>query len=96
MNYRIRARRLANEILDLASVESGEMKLSMERQQLKPIVDECVNVIVPLCAKDQINLMVDVPDALHIFADARRFKQILINLLSNAVKYKLAEIERAR
>lgn len=78
---------LADEILDLASVESGKLKLSMDRQQLKPIVDECAGVIAPLCAKDQITLMVDVPDALHIFADAKRLKQILINLLSNAVKY---------
>lgn len=79
--------KLADEILDLASVESGKVKLSMAKHPLKPIVDECVRVIGPLCARDEIILTVEVSATQYILADATRLKQILINLLSNAVKY---------
>lgn len=78
---------LADEILDLAKVESGTLALATTRLPLKAIVDDCLHIMAPQCAEQQIALSAEVADALHIVADATRLKQILLNLLSNAVKY---------
>jgi signal transduction histidine kinase len=79
--------KLADDILDLAKVESGKVALAPARLPLKPIVSDCVQIIAPLCSERQISLSAEVPDGLHITADVTRFKQIVLNLLSNAVKF---------
>lgn len=78
---------LINEILDLAKVESGAMKLSIEAITLDEIFAECKTMIDPLAQKRGINVSFAENTNLHVSADRIRLKQVLINLLSNAIKY---------
>ncbi len=79
---------LINEVLDLASVESGEIKLELEDIDPADIVRECLSLVSPLIAQRQINVTNLVDGNLpRINADYLRIKQVLINLLSNAIKY---------
>jgi PAS domain S-box-containing protein len=79
---------LINEVLDLASVESGQSKLELENIDPAAIVMECLSLVSPLVSKKRIavenNIGRDTPS---VCADYLRLKQILINLLSNAIKY---------
>jgi signal transduction histidine kinase/CheY-like chemotaxis protein len=80
---------LINEVLDLARIESGKLKLSLESIGLKDIFEETISLILPLA--DQKNVQVIFPSSsfskLFVIADRSRLKQVILNLLSNAVKY---------
>jgi signal transduction histidine kinase/CheY-like chemotaxis protein len=79
---------LINEILDLAKVEAGALKLSMEAVGLAEILTECRTMIGPLAAARGIRVLFpDGDSAALLRADRTRLKQVLLNLLSNAVKY---------
>ena len=80
---------LINEILDLATIESGKMLLAPECLQLHEILHECKTMMEPQAKLRGIQLNFPQLDhsSLFAFADRTRVKQVLINLLSNAIKY---------
>jgi signal transduction histidine kinase len=79
---------LVNDILDLALVESGALRLELERIDLHDIVTEVAAHAREWALKVGLTLNVDVsPDAGRFLADARRLRQIMFNLLSNAFKF---------
>jgi signal transduction histidine kinase/ActR/RegA family two-component response regulator len=79
---------LINEILDLATIESGRLTLSLEPVLLGEVLLECQDMIAPQAAKHGVTTHFEsLPVMLAVNADRTRLKQVLINLLSNAVKY---------
>ena len=80
---------LINEILDLASIESGKVSLSPECVQLHEIIHECETMMEPQAKLRgiQLNFPQLAHSSLFAFADRTRVKQVLINMLSNAIKY---------
>jgi PAS domain S-box-containing protein len=79
---------LINEILDLALIESGKLSLSLEPTSLSEVMNECRAMIEAQAKKRNISMTFPTfPEALFVFADRTRLKQVLINLLSNAIKY---------
>ena len=79
---------LINEILDLATVSSGQIVMQHHAVPLRSLVGECVQLVRPM-ANDHgilIDNLVDADCAL-VRADRGRLKQVLLNLLSNAIKY---------
>lgn len=77
---------LINDILDLSKIEAGQLDFSFEDFEINDAVPEVLSSILPLATAKKIDLT-HPPDILHIYADRRRFKQILYNLLSNAIKF---------
>jgi PAS domain S-box-containing protein len=77
---------LINDILDLSKVEAGQLDFSFEDFDINEAVPEVLSSILPLATAKKINLT-HHRDILHVYADRRRFKQILYNLLSNAIKF---------
>ena len=79
---------LINEMLDLARVESGKLKLSLEPVNLADTVRECVSLAQPLADARGVELILaDACSGHGVHADPTRLKQVLLNLLSNAIKY---------
>jgi PAS domain S-box-containing protein len=79
---------LINEILDLATIESGKLSMSLESVSVAEVMDECQAMIEPQAQKRGIHMTFpkfDVP--IWVQADRTRLKQVIINLLSNAIKY---------
>ncbi|MBV5309930.1 ATP-binding protein [Chromatium okenii] len=79
--------KLINEILDLSSLESGNIELYFELIELDSLIEECFLIVTPLAQARQITLWHEVTSNLVIWADQRRVKQIIVNLLSNAILY---------
>ena len=80
--------KLINEILDLATIESGKLTISLEPVSLAEVTLECRDMIQPQAQQRGIRVIFpqfDTPYFVH--ADRTRLKQVLINLLSNAIKY---------
>jgi signal transduction histidine kinase len=79
---------LVNDILDLALVESGALRLELERIDLAALIGEVAAHASDWASKMGLSLEVEVDkDAGRFLADARRLRQIVFNLLSNAFKF---------
>lgn len=82
---------LIDEVLDIARIESGEMKLEVAPLALAPLAQELRELIEPLAKQHSITVHVgDSLNGLAMLADRRRLRQVLLNLVSNAVKYNRA------
>jgi signal transduction histidine kinase len=79
---------LINDILDLALVESGALRLELERIDLNELITDIACHAREWATKMGLSLTVDVPaDAGRFLADPRRLRQIVFNLLSNSFKF---------
>ena len=80
--------RLINDVLDLARIESGRMRLHPEPVEVRTLVNEVLDVIRTMVAQKRIRVEAHVdPDVAHVVADPGRLKQVLFNYLSNALKF---------
>ena len=82
---------LIDEVLDIARIESGEMKLHLAPQALAPLAQELRELIAPLARQQGVSIHLDDSlGGLAVQADRQRLRQVLLNLVSNAVKYNRA------
>ncbi len=76
------------DVLDLSSIESGQMKLEREVFSLSDVLQCCVQQVAEPARAKQLALSVEAggtPE--RLYGDALRLSQALLNLLSNAVKF---------
>lgn len=80
---------LIDEVLDIARIEAGRLRLSLEPVPVKQVLDEARSLVRPMAAERNMRLEVEAPETfnLHVLADRQRLQQVLLNLLSNAIKY---------
>jgi signal transduction histidine kinase/FixJ family two-component response regulator/HPt (histidine-containing phosphotransfer) domain-containing protein len=86
-----------NDILDVSTMESGTLKLSVAPVHVQTVVQE-VDGLMQVAARDK-GLELDIcvaPDLpTWVEADATRLRQILFNLINNAIKFTPAGEVRA-
>ena len=79
---------LINEVLEIARVETGELRLTLEPVSVARVAGEVLSLIQPLADQAGVRLSRRAGAADQaVVADPQRLKQILLNLLANAVKY---------
>jgi PAS domain S-box-containing protein len=80
---------LLNDLLDLSSVETGEMSLTPQVFDMETLLGEALGPHADQAAQKGLEFSVNVdPAALGCaFADPRRLRQVIGNLASNAVKF---------
>ncbi|MEI8216285.1 MAG: HAMP domain-containing sensor histidine kinase [Eubacteriales bacterium] len=78
---------LTSEILELAKIQGGSIKLNMENIPVLGIITKVVSGMEPMAFKNNVSIKIDFDEEISIFADVERLTQILINILSNALKY---------
>lgn len=79
---------LVNELLDVATIESGELKITPEPHSLAELVEKCVYLRNIDAAKKNTRIVFHPPAGpVTLKIDAAKMSQVVDNLLSNAVKY---------
>jgi len=79
---------LINGILDLSKIEAGKMTVSREPFDIRAVVRQVADTVIPMVEKNENRLIVHCPDDLGpMQTDAMKTRQILLNLLSNAAKF---------
>jgi signal transduction histidine kinase/integral membrane sensor domain MASE1 len=79
---------LINDLLDLAKIESGKLKLHLEDLDLRMSIRNTVASTQALFVRKKQDVEVVMPDEpMQMRGDAGRIEQILLNLLSNANKF---------
>ena len=80
---------VANDVLDLAAVEAGKLRLKSHPVSLPALVEGCASLVRPQAEEKGIvlrhGLAPDTPGA--VLGDETRLRQLVLNLLSNAVKF---------
>jgi len=81
--------RLVNDVLDLAQIEAGKLRLNDEVFDVKALIQEVAELLKPLAEIKglRFNCVIDgnTPDFCR--GDAGRIRQILLNLGNNAIKF---------
>ncbi len=83
-----RQAQLIDELLDVARIMSGKLRLERSTVDLIEIVHSAIAVVQPVIEAKHINVEIDAAPGLStVFGDSSRLQQVIWNLLSNAVKY---------
>ncbi|WFU16859.1 PAS domain-containing sensor histidine kinase [Bradyrhizobium sp. CB3481] len=79
---------LTNNILDLATIDAGAMKLELGPVNIEKAIQAAAEGIQDRLATDRIELKIDIdPNIGNFTGDERRVVQVLYNLLANAVGF---------
>jgi signal transduction histidine kinase len=80
--------RLVDDLLDMARITRGKVKLRKEPVEMSVLVERSVETIRPLAQERRHALTVSLPpNPIWLEADPVRIEQVFVNLLTNAVKY---------
>jgi len=79
---------LTTTYLDFSRMESGRMHFKFEDLDLKPILEESLDILKTQISEKGLILNLELSDQpLMVHADKNRIQQVIHNLVSNAIKY---------
>lgn len=78
---------LVSQLMDISEAEAGSLKLNLQDVDLTSICKEVADVYDLVADEKQIQLLIEVPNAIVWKLDRRRFKQVIANLVDNAIKF---------
>ncbi len=83
-----RMERLIQDLLDMASIESGHLSVAPAPRVVDELVEEAIDSIQPMAHAKTISLLSDVAVAdIPVHCDRQRVLQVFSNILGNAVKF---------
>jgi signal transduction histidine kinase/CheY-like chemotaxis protein len=83
-----RQAQLIDDLLDVARIMSDKLRLEKAPVDVKEVVRDALQVVMPAADAKRIRIDVEVLSAIPaIYADGARLQQIVWNLLSNAIKF---------
>ena len=81
--------RLLNDILDIARIEAGQMRLVPEAIDLHEELEQCLALMQPIAASRGLTLSLHVAAGLpaDLQVDRLRLRQVVLGLIGNALKF---------
>jgi PAS domain S-box-containing protein len=80
--------RLTEDLLDTGRIISGKLKLDLAQTDLRPVLEEAVEVMRPAAKIKRIDLTAQLDEApREMLYDTSRLRQVVWNLLQNAIKF---------
>ncbi|ALC90077.1 histidine kinase [Bacillus sp. FJAT-18017] len=84
----LRMGRLVNELLDIARMESGNIKLNMDEIPVAPFIGRILRKFQGLAKDHDIFLTAEINDSeYHSTFDGDRIEQVFTNLIDNAIRH---------
>ena len=77
---------LINDVLDLSSLEAGELRLQLQAVDLSTLVRQTLPLVESRAAQHGVSRVARGSEGVAR-ADPKRMRQVLINLFTNAIKY---------
>lgn len=80
---------ILNTVLEFLNAESGQVSFARSSFPLRPIIQECMNLLGGQAGAKSVSLSLDYPPGipLEFLGDAAKIRQILLNLLENAITF---------
>ncbi|HEX2009620.1 MAG TPA: ATP-binding protein [Roseateles sp.] len=80
--------KLVDDVLDIASIEAGVLRVQREPVDLQAALDDCRDMVTQAAQERRVRLdLAAESPAPVVVSDGRRLRQVLANLLTNAIKY---------
>ena len=79
--------RLLENLLEWARMQQGLITFNKQVDQLAPIVDESIAIILEPAKIKGIEINLDIPADITVFADRNILQTVIRNIVSNAVKF---------
>ena len=84
----LRLLKMINNLLDLAKIDAGKMKLTLDYVNLPQFINGIVASVSPMAEKKQIRLSFVNGDALpELVCDKEKIERVLLNLIFNSLKF---------
>ena len=88
LKHSTRLSRLVSDLLELARLESGDIKLKRSLCHLNVFHEQVLDVFEPVLEESGLTLKWEIPEDLpQVNVDSRLFMQVFVNLIDNAIKY---------
>jgi PAS domain S-box-containing protein len=79
---------LINEVLDVSSLEGGQLKVTLQFLPLRPLIQQALRMVEPLAGAAGVHLQpLHCTRGVTVTGNEQRLQQVMVNLLSNAIKY---------
>lgn len=78
---------LVDDLFLLARIQSGDMSIESMPTDLTDVADEAIEVLLPVAAKEQVNLVLDAPKRVVVTTGPEAVSRVIRNLLDNAIRH---------
>jgi signal transduction histidine kinase len=78
---------LVDDLFLLARIQSGDMTIESMPTDLTDVADEAIEVLLPVAAKGNVELVLDAPARVVISTGPEAVSRVMRNLLDNAIRY---------
>ncbi|NMB97685.1 MAG: cell wall metabolism sensor histidine kinase WalK [Clostridiaceae bacterium] len=82
-----RLNRLVNDLLDLAKMESGEVKVVYSNFNINELIRRCIIKLESIITEKGLEVIANFDEDTLVSADIDSIERVLINLMHNAVKF---------
>ncbi|MBW2984336.1 PAS domain-containing sensor histidine kinase [Candidatus Woesearchaeota archaeon] len=82
-----RLNELIEDIFDISKIQSNQLKLDGEREDIDRCISEAVESMKPAASKKNIRFNIKMPNLPKLMFDKNRISQVLTNLIGNAIKF---------
>jgi signal transduction histidine kinase len=83
---------LIDDLFELSRIEAGDISWSMQRIELRDLIDETVAAMRAPAAERGVRVAADLPtEALLAQANAEKVQRVLFNLIQNAIRHTPAD-----
>jgi signal transduction histidine kinase len=80
--------RLIHDLLEVARIESGKLRIELHPERITFLIDEAVAMMRPLATAQGLELVCSVDRSIpQIVVDGSRILQVISNLVGNAIKF---------
>ncbi|MBI5253590.1 MAG: GAF domain-containing protein, partial [Euryarchaeota archaeon] len=86
-NALLKQNRIVGDLIDVARIERGALKLEFESVDLKQAVEAVVFEMLPIAVKSDVKVKTSIPESLKVKADFEELRHVLSNLIDNAIKF---------
>jgi len=78
---------LVDELLEVARIQAGTLKLAMTYVDVSAVVSHALDSFVDVARQNGIELASKLEPEVNVLGDARRLQQVMYNLMGNAFKF---------
>lgn len=86
-----RAIAIVDDLVNITSIESGNVQLKPTSQNLNEMVEQCVGALQPQANRERIIIRTSLAHALpQVLADGQALRQIIMNLITSSIRFSKA------
>ncbi len=78
---------MAQEMLDLAAIESGQQVVKLVPVGMRDLVQGCVSRLGDVAGREGIDIQINIPGNIQILADPEQAARAILNVLNNALRF---------